>query len=121
MLHLLQRTGLEVWRRTRIDQTRLEAWPEEGNLVHVDGVTRVEEPESATMTEAATTTDGDAMMTDADATRDVAPDEVDNGELYHDDGDLGPAPLQAALAPEETIEGTEMMSSNADAQQVCSC
>jgi len=30
---------------------------------------------------------------------------------------LGPAPLQAAPAPEETFEGTESMASNANARQ----
>jgi hypothetical protein len=47
-LYLLQRTGLDPWTSTQVSPQCLQEWPEEGNLVRVGSVTRVEERESET-------------------------------------------------------------------------
>jgi hypothetical protein len=103
---------LECWRDIEIRPERLQEWPEDGNLMDLDGVTRVEEAESES--------DPADPAAASDASNNDSQEQVtnlSNGELYHDGNDLGPAPLQANIAPEETFEGTESAATNADAQE----
>jgi hypothetical protein len=111
---LLQATGLDCWNNsTQIIPERLSAWPEEGNLVNLTSITRVDEDDCEHSEFASSSSSTMAPPGESEA-HDT---ELNNGGLYQDGNDLGPAPLQAALAPEETFEGTESIDTNANAPE----
>jgi hypothetical protein len=92
VLQLLPQTGLAIWSfdSVSINLERLLQWPEDGNLSDI--VPTIQH----------------TAVGDRNAGNNAPAD--DTG-LQHDGNDLGPAPLQAALAPEETFEGTIEMDS----------
>jgi len=76
VLHLLQGTGLDCWANTQASPQRLQERPEEGNLVNISCITRVEEPEPDTTSPSTT-----ASLAPAPNPTELETD-LNNGNLY---------------------------------------
>jgi hypothetical protein len=97
VLRLLKKTGLTPWANIEISQDRLDAWPEEGDLLTMDldiNVTEVDE-------------DGNELEEEQE--REGGLSNLQNNQTsvptLHVGNDAGPAPLQNSVIPEETFEG----------------
>jgi len=91
VLQLLKATGHEAWANIVIDAGHVNAWPERGNLC--DLVDRVFDDESSS-------TDKNSVGEDSAHVCDA--------------GDIGPAPLQNVLQPDEEFVGTTNQNGEAD-------
>ena len=104
ILKLLVLTVPGVWknddsnnggRGVTIDNDRLNAWPEEGDLLDLDDCIKITEVDKH----------GNVVEYDEDEDRMKDKNPLPEDSLVKDGNDLGPAPLQNAIAPLETFEG----------------
>ena len=102
ILRLLVLTVPGVWKHddsnsggVTIDNNRLNAWPEEGDLLDLDDCITINE------------VDKDGNVVEYDGDEDIMKNKkpLPEDRLVKDGNDLGPAPLQNAIAPLETFEG----------------
>ena len=104
-LVLLQRTSTLPWAPIEIDGCRVNAWPEEGNLLELPEIPRIPEVNESGQVISSDNPEGGAGSQPSQS----------NAGLVQNGNDLGPAPLQNALAPEVVFEGTTHMASSSAA------
>ena len=102
ILKLLVQTVPGVWKHDdsnnggiTIDNSRLNAWPEEGDLLDLDDCIKINEVDK----------DGNVVECEADDDDMNCDNAIPEDSLVKVGNDLGPAPLQNAMAPLETFEG----------------